>query len=100
MVPTQRRISFDKWLEKFKPVPNHLNPTRGEYSEDDQSFTFETFGEDVEFVAKQDPRKVWTILDCDGKEYIGEGFHRVNRVGYFVTEVPFDEGDTYSIKFR
>lgn len=94
-----RRIGFDKWVAKFKPIPNHLNPDRGGYIVDDQSFMFETFGEDLEFVRKQDPGKVWTMVDCDGKWYLSEGFHHVNRVGYFVTEVPFDGEDVYNIKF-
>lgn len=94
-----KRIGFEKWVEKFKPIANHLCPSRGNYQVDDQSYTFETFGDELEFVRKQDANKVWTLLDCDGKFYVGEGFHLVNRVAYFVTEVPFVDGDFYNIKF-
>lgn len=55
---------------------------------------------DVKFVAKQDPNHVWTWTDiCDGEgtEQIISGLRRVNRVGYFVSEIPFDCYTTITI---
>ncbi len=74
----------DDFYEKFNPVKNHLD--------DNASWDgcmFETYGEEVEYVHKvndETPRKVWTILDCDGFFYIGAGYHHVNRHGYLITE--------------
>jgi hypothetical protein len=55
---------------------------------------FETYGEELEFVRKQEPKKIWTIVDGDnGNLFYMAGFHTVNRIGYFVTEVPWVTGD-------
>jgi len=72
---------LDAWEEKYKPVRNHF----------EDSDKFETYGEELEFVRAQDPRCVWTLVDGDdGNLYIVDGYHFVNRINYFVTEVPFE----------
>lgn len=54
---------------------------------------FETFGEEVEYIrAYHDQKKVWTLLEADGKQYISAGYHRVNRLGYFITEIAWEAG--------
>lgn len=79
-----RQKTDDDFYEKFNPIKNHIN--------DNASFDgcmFETYGEELEFVqktAKETPKKVWTILDCEGKLYLGAGYHYVNRFGYLITE--------------
>jgi hypothetical protein len=82
----------EAWETKFKPVGNHLNP--------DASWSatmFETFGEEVEFVLSQPDENVWTWIDGDGDDeessgtFLVSGFHHVNRIGYFVCEVPWTE---------
>lgn len=85
-------MTYDEWKEKYKPVTNHLN-------NDDQIF-FETFGDDLAHVvnvAKEDPRKIWTIVDGDDSTYIINGYHLVNRINYIITEVPF-EGDHLAVR--
>jgi hypothetical protein len=50
---------------------------------------FETYGDEVEFVKSQSPANIWTYGDGDdGGGYIWNGWHFVNRLGYFITEVP------------
>lgn len=61
---------------------------------------FETFGHELDFVKfqnAQNPLMVWTVLDCDGKLVIGEGYQHVNRMGYLITEIPAEEGAEYII---
>ena len=38
-------------------------------------------------------RHWWTVLDCDGKLYLGAGFHYVNRIGYIRCETPWTDAD-------
>ena len=77
-------MDFDEWCETFKPIPNYLD--------DNASFDgamFETYGEEVEFVKAQDENRIWMYGDGDnGNSYIWSGWGFVNRLGYFVTEVP------------
>lgn len=73
----------DHWIDLYAPI---RNPGREEYN----GMLFETFGEDlkrVEEVSRTEPGKVWTLIEGDdGAQYISSGFHRVNRMGYFLCE--------------
>ena len=89
-----KKITYDKWVTKFKPIKNHLKkqaPFEG--------LMFETFGEELDFIKETPPDCVWTVVEGDtGKWYIIEGYHHVNRIGYLVTTVPFEEtASGYSI---
>jgi hypothetical protein len=60
---------------------------------------FETYGEEVEFVKAQDENRIWMLGDGDdGGMYIWSGWGFVNRIGYFVTEVPFPDNTTIQIQ--
>lgn len=79
---------FD-WEEKFKPIPNHIE--KG-------TTMFETFGKEVEFVKSCPENRIWTLLESDdGDMIIVEGFHFVNRLGYYVTEAPYEPNTNYQI---
>ena len=83
-------ISEDEFWEKFKPVKNHFLPNGAPFSD----CMFETFGEELEFVRKQKPEHIWTILEGDDDTlFYGAGYHLVNRLGYLITEVPWITGD-------
>ena len=49
---------------------------------------FQTYGAEVEFVKKAYPDYIWTYAEVDSGSYIWNGWHFVNRLGYFITEVP------------
>ncbi len=86
--------TFEFWLEEFKPITNHID--------NNASFDgamFETYGDEVEFVKSQDPRCIWTYGDGDdGGSYIWNGWHFVNRIGYFITEVPCPDDTTIQVQ--
>ena len=81
---------WDEWAEKFKPIKNHLD------SDPDQ-LLFEIYGEEIEFVRNYDPRYVWTNLQGDMSDLICAGYHYVNRIGYYITEVPWDDDMDYAL---
>jgi len=92
-LPKRARISYEKWLEKYHPVKNPFD-TNAPYD----GCMFETFGKEVEFVRSQPNEKVWTLAECDGRTFICEGFHFVNRIGYFITEVSYPSNFIFCIK--
>ena len=54
----------------------------------------ETFGDDLATVRKAEPaHRVWTLVETDGQLAIIAGMHFVNRLGYFITEVPWGTGE-------
>jgi hypothetical protein len=86
---------FDAWEANYKPIKNHFTQKQeGEFMED----KFETYGEELDYVRSivdTEPRRVWTLVDGeDGNLYIVDGYHLVNRVNYFITELPL-EGDGF-----
>ena len=90
--------AFDEWCKKYKPVGNHLvdNASFGGWLEgEEQGIMFETYGDEEVFVrqtAVADPKRVWTYVDSeDGGTCVINGMHWVNRIGYFITELPADE---------
>lgn len=50
--------------------------------------------------ADVDARRVWTILDCDGKLYVSPGFRFVNRVDYVLCAVPWTDDDQAQPDYR
>ena len=79
-----KRLTFDRWLDKYKPVKNHIDTNAA-----CDGLMFETYGPEVEHVKKQPANLVWTLVDCDGRLYLCSGWHFVNRINYFIASVPF-----------
>jgi len=71
------------WEDKFKPKKNHFK----DYDE----HMFETYGEEYEYIQSLDPRYVWTNVQGDMSDLLVAGLHYVNRLCYYVTEVPWED---------
>jgi hypothetical protein len=78
-------IKWEEWVNRFKPIKNHIDSNASM-----DGFMFETFGKEMEAVQLAQPECVWTLRESDGVEYIVSGHRQVDRVGYFITEKPYD----------
>ena len=88
MTTTEIEITDDEFDATYQLRPNHLNPNAS-WAIDGVGYLFETYGKELDFVRRQDPRTVWTVLDGDdGDIYVVSGYHFVNRIGYLVSTVP------------
>jgi hypothetical protein len=59
---------------------------------------FETYGEEFDHVwAKHqaEPNHVWTLVAEDDEYGIVNGYYLINRIGYFITEVPWTDEYIY-----
>ena len=91
-------LTQEEWFDKFKPIPNHIDDNAS-FSDGDNGYMFETYDEELAFVKSQEPNRIWTYCDGDDRgTYIFEGMRIVNRIGYFVTTVPFDDSKAYQIQ--
>jgi hypothetical protein len=83
--PTQFiEMDFDEWCATYKPIKNHIDTNASFNGE-----MFETYGEEVAFVKEQPEENIWMYGDGDdGGSFIWNGWHYINRIGYFITEVP------------
>ena len=87
-------MTEDEWFETYKPIKNHIDI----HSSFD-GHMFETYGDEVEFVKAQDENRIWMYGDGDdGGSYVWSGWHYVNRIGYFITEVPCPADTTIQVQ--
>jgi hypothetical protein len=71
-------ISYKEWEEKYKPTTD----------------TIIDFYEDIEELVS--PYHLWTVVDNNPNSVyldVIPGYHFVNRLGYYVTEVPWTDKD-------
>jgi hypothetical protein len=88
-------LTEDQFDVHYPLKPNHLNPSAGWAVGDAEGCLFDTNGEELAFVRRQDPRSVWTLLDGDdGDMYVVNGFHFVNRIGYLASTIPVPDNLT------
>jgi len=87
-------LDYDEWVDTYKPILNHID-TNASFD----GMMFETYGEEVEFVKAQDENRIWMYGDGDdGGSYLWSGWGFVNRIGYFITEVPFPDNTTIQVQ--
>jgi hypothetical protein len=86
-------MDLDEWAAIYKPIKNHIDTNASFDGE-----MFETYGEELEFVKAADEDRIWMYGDGDdGGSYIWNGWHFVNRIGYFITEVPCPPDTTIQV---
>jgi hypothetical protein len=99
MTETFKELSEDAFDALYPLVQNHLNPGAGWALGEGRGCLFETYGDELDFVRRQDPRTIWTLLDSDdGDQYLASGYHLVNRIGYLISTVPVPEGVTIQVR--
>jgi hypothetical protein len=81
------------WFDTFRP---RENPSNHGYEIDDVNFMFETYGDDLSEIVRvknnSDGQLIWTLVEFESGEFLIEGFHHVNRIGYFIASVPWSSG--------
>lgn len=92
-------LSMEEWESTYKPIYNHIDSNASFQDESGQGIMFETYGDEVDFVKSQSPDKIWMYgSGDDGGTYIWNGWGFVNRLGYFITEVPCPDGLTIQVQ--
>ena len=93
-----KRIPFWRWVEQFKPIANSF-----EKNASCNGLLFLDDGSPERFVRAQKDEHVWTLTIEDRPRStlwsIGNGYHHINRFGYFVTAVPWKPDWDYYIKY-
>ena len=93
-----RELTGDEFDDRYTLLPNHLNPNAGWSYGDGPGCLFETYGPELEFVRRQDPRTVWTLVDGDDGQYLVSGYRLVNRIGYLVSTIPVPDGTDIRVR--
>ena len=92
-------ITEEDFIERFQPLPNHLNP-HASFDFGDGGCLYETHGEELACIRNVKSALVWTITDCDGCLCLISGVHFVNRLGYVIAAIPVLAGKSFSVEFE
>jgi len=96
-----KKMPFEQWLEVFKPRVNHLDEFAS-FDNGEGGLMFETYGEELDYVRKvfngNPKRRIWTYVDGHDGTYIVDDYRIVNRIGYFVCDVPYEDGEQYEVQ--
>ena len=84
-------LLLSEWEAKYKPTKNPNNDWAGEYS------AFETFSPEVDFVWSKPNNLIWTEIDGDEGSYIIAGKHLVNRIQYYICDVPWEDENLMAV---
>lgn len=93
-------MNIDDFYEKYTPLLNHF------YNDENgcswSGCMLETYGQELDYVLSfaNNPalkRNLWTIVEGDdGQACICADYHLVNRMGYLITDEPWeDDGEVY-----
>lgn len=94
-------ITEGEFDRDYQLLENHINPNASWAYDDRPGCLFETFGEELDFVSRQDPQTIWTLIDGDDNEmFLVSGAHFVNRVGYLVSTKPVPANTTVQVNLR
>lgn len=90
VVQKHQILTEHEWDSQFTLIPNTLVENAS-----CDGYMFETYGVELEKIMQTPNNFVWTYQDDDnGTPCITSGFHIVNRIGYFISENPW-EVDTF-----
>jgi hypothetical protein len=79
-------LGYGTWADKYKPKFNQFKT--GE-------LMFETYDEELKYVQSVDPKYIWTYVTGDECDLLVAGYSYVNRLGYYITENPWEDEDDY-----
>ena len=83
MEVTKQSITYGYWEEKYSPIEDEYGYPR----------VFDTH-DDWQYISTISPLNVWTTVEGDNDSYvITNGVSMVNRLEYYVTKVPWNEGE-------
>lgn len=88
-----KELDFETWEEKYKPIINPFLTLEEQKADDTTQFRFNysTIEENDYLKDNIGSGKLWTVVEGDRDSiYLLSGFHRINRMYHFVTQIPFD----------
>lgn len=89
-------MTVDEWETKFRPIQNVCD----DFASWDGRM-YEAHGAQLDWVLawwRKYPQRVWTLVENDDELYIINGFHFVNRYGYFVTDGEWETDATITVQ--
>ena len=87
-------MTEQEWFDEYRPRTNHLDSNSSF-----EGLLFETYGSELDYVKSQPNENIWTYVDGDDDSpLILNGYHLVNRIGYFVCANAWTEPQSVEIE--
>lgn len=80
-------LTYQEWVEKYHPKMQQNSDPQG----------YETYDNDMEYIRKQDPHTIWTLIDDGQYQYITNGLRVINRQNYLITDIPWKDEDFITV---
>jgi|ERR1700728_266704 hypothetical protein len=94
-------LTEDEFDQQYSLRVNHLDPNASWAIGEGPGCLFETYGEEMEFVRRQDPRTVFTLVEGEFSGMVViSGMHYVNRIGYLVSTIPVPAGQVIEVELE
>lgn len=79
-----KKISYEEFVNTYKPRQNpYINaPFNG--------CMFETYAQEHAYIKTVKDNHIWTLINAEGL-WILPGYRFVDRLGYFVTDIPWED---------
>jgi len=75
----------EKEFEKiYEPIIN-------QFELDKKTFLFKDCGEQFDFISKQSPNNIFTLIEKDGQKVLVAGIAFLNRIGFYVTKRSWED---------
>lgn len=86
-----KQISFEDWKEKYKPIRNPFNEKQtGE--DEDFEINWSSLEENDLLDDDKGENRIWTMIEGERDSiWLVSGYHRVNRLHHYITEIPYEE---------
>jgi len=84
-------LTYEQWIERYAPIfdAHNVAPVQSQRFHGHSALLM---GEGRQEGLEIDPHHLWTLLDVDGKLFVANGLHYVNRVDHFVCRHKWAEG--------
>ena len=80
-------LSYSQFEERYKPLKNRFNSNASL-----DGCMLETYGSELAFVLKHNPRYIWTWIDSyNNGTCLVPDYHQCNRIGYVITHNAWDD---------
>lgn len=80
------RLNERDFRRKFNTIDNH-------FRRKDETFIFETFGMEANFVSLRNIRNIWTLISDGTETILIPGYHISKRMGYILTKEKWNKED-------
>lgn len=91
-VYVEERLPFFKWLQDYKPQPNHINPEARL-----SGLLYENEGEQKTFILQLPVYKFWSVYEDSGKLFIRNGYQVRGHIGYVVCQTQHNAHATFIV---